>query len=408
MEPPVDCLISVPKFGPPPRTDPSAGGGGGLGRGRRLVVSKLNTGGDPPSARGGHTATLVGDKIYLFGGHELRGADKGFAYHNAVFVLDLKGRRWVPFKKQKGTPAAPRYGHTASLFRSRIIIFGGKGGPNLYFQDLNALDVDNATWYKGLSRRGDPGARFWHSSNISGDHMYVFGGACGSTLLGDLHALNLTTMEWQELKPRGRAPRPRVAHASALANGYLLIHGGMARTVLEDTQAEASALNAADLATWYLGDLHALSLSALTWHRLRVQGDLPTPRMGHTLAPLGNSLLLWGGWPHRNSTRASMYNPDSKQQELMMASAPTDSDPTAALLLQSEEPQEIPLQDAAALCSYTGEWSPIFVRGKTPACRYGHSQSETPSGVVVLGGWTSPVPLMEALLIQEEEEETAS
>lgn len=69
----------------------------------------------------------------------------------------------------------------------------------------------------------------------------------------------------------------------------------------------------------------------------------------------------------------------------------------------AEPLQQVPFEDAATLCSYTGEWSPIYVRGKLPASRYGHSCTPTPQGLVLLGGWTSPVPQMDVMLIQDEE-----
>lgn len=226
MEPAVDCFIPVPKLGPPPT---SSGNSEGHSDRAPLVASRLLTLGPPPSARGGHTATLVGSKIYVFGGHELRGAGKGFLYHNGVHVFDTKEQKWGPFHRLRGTPAAPRYGHSACLLGSRIIIFGGKGGPNIYFQDLHALDVETCTWYKGPSRGGDPAPRFWHTSAISDNQMYVFGGARDTVLLGDLHALDLKTMEWKELRPRGKAPCPRFGHAAVLADKYMIIHGGMAK-----------------------------------------------------------------------------------------------------------------------------------------------------------------------------------
>ena len=46
-----------------------------------------------------------------------------------------------------GTPAAPRYGHSAILAGSRIIIFGGKGEKGKVFRDLHALDPVTMTWY---------------------------------------------------------------------------------------------------------------------------------------------------------------------------------------------------------------------------------------------------------------------
>ena len=82
--------------------------------------------GVPPCPRGGHSATLTGASLVVFGGHFYEGQENGFKYLNDTYVLDVNSSRW--FKpKISGTPPPPRYSHTSVLAGSRIIIFGGKG-----------------------------------------------------------------------------------------------------------------------------------------------------------------------------------------------------------------------------------------------------------------------------------------
>jgi host cell factor len=82
--------------------------------------------GVPPAPRGGHTATLTGASLVIFGGHFYEGKNSGFVYLNDTHVLDVNSSRW--FKpKISGTPPLGRYGHTAILAGARIIVFGGKG-----------------------------------------------------------------------------------------------------------------------------------------------------------------------------------------------------------------------------------------------------------------------------------------
>lgn len=178
---------------------------------------------------------------------------------------------------------------------------------------------------------------------------------------------------------------------------------------LEDSETDASLIDSSDLRDWYLGDVHALSLSELTWHRLRVQGEIPSPRFGHTLAPLGNSLILFGGWPRSSLTGNRLSVASDTQAERPEATATEDlgkaAVAAAAAATGVETVQKIPFQDAAALCSYTGEWGTIDVRGKLPAQRYGHSCTATSEGLVIIGGWTSPVPQLDVILIRLEQNE---
>lgn len=49
----------------------------------------------PPSQRGGHSATLSGACIVIFGGHYYAGKQKGYVYLNDTFVLDVHSNRWT-------------------------------------------------------------------------------------------------------------------------------------------------------------------------------------------------------------------------------------------------------------------------------------------------------------------------
>ena len=81
--------------------------------------------GIPPSARGGHTATLVNSSIVIFGGHYYSDKNTGFVYLNDTHFLDVKQSKWIkPYCAGKIPP--PRYNHTAIYAGGIIIVFGGK------------------------------------------------------------------------------------------------------------------------------------------------------------------------------------------------------------------------------------------------------------------------------------------
>ena len=152
--------------------------------------------GVPPCARGGHSATLIGASILFFGGHFFGSTKEGYTYMNDTHVLDLNSSRWIKPKVQ-GTPPSARFGHTALLAGSRVIIFGGKGKKGCV-KDLHALDPVTMTWYQGPSGAGSPPPRFNHTANIvGGTKMYVFGGQDGKRSYNDVHILDLEVMAWK-------------------------------------------------------------------------------------------------------------------------------------------------------------------------------------------------------------------
>ena len=92
-------------------------------------------GGIPPSARGGHTATLLNSSIVIFGGHYYSDKNTGFVYLNDTHFLDVKQSKWIkPYCTGKIPP--PRYNHSAIYAGGIIIVFGGKGPKNTVYNDL--------------------------------------------------------------------------------------------------------------------------------------------------------------------------------------------------------------------------------------------------------------------------------
>ena len=59
--------------------------------------------GVPPTPRGGHSATLTGASLVIFGGHFYEGKDSGFKYLSDTHVLDVNSSRWIK-PKISGTP----------------------------------------------------------------------------------------------------------------------------------------------------------------------------------------------------------------------------------------------------------------------------------------------------------------
>ena len=51
--------------------------------------------GVPPCPRGGHTATLAGQSLIIFGGHYYCGKEIGYVYLNDVHILDVNQNRWM-------------------------------------------------------------------------------------------------------------------------------------------------------------------------------------------------------------------------------------------------------------------------------------------------------------------------
>ena len=120
-------------------------------------LEALRPAGALPPARAFHSADAIGgSRMIVFGGTSMPAPEAEYQFRNDVWLLKCGPAEptWEECNIT-GTPPAPRYGHTALLAGSRIIIFGGKGGKSLAFKDLHALDPVTMTWYQGPGGAGD-------------------------------------------------------------------------------------------------------------------------------------------------------------------------------------------------------------------------------------------------------------
>lgn len=97
---------------------------------------------DNPPPMAGHSATIHGDKMVVFGGLQKQSNGRPFASSNDVWVLNLTTMTW---KKQQTGDVMPsaRYGQSQLAFDdTHALVIGGCGGPNMLYSDVWLLSMD--------------------------------------------------------------------------------------------------------------------------------------------------------------------------------------------------------------------------------------------------------------------------
>lgn len=139
----------------------------------------------PPCPRLGHSFTLIGNKVFLFGGLANDSDDPKNnipRYLNDLYTLELlpNGATAWEVPTTHGHAPPPRESHTGVAYTDRktgkscLVIYGGMSGCRL--GDLWFLDVDTMTWNKPVVHGPTPLPRSLHTATLIGHRMYVFGG----------------------------------------------------------------------------------------------------------------------------------------------------------------------------------------------------------------------------------------
>ncbi|RAL51167.1 hypothetical protein DM860_005523 [Cuscuta australis] len=246
-------------------------------------ASPSNSSGVPPQPRSGHTAVNIRQsKVAIFGGL----VDKTFV--SDITVYDIENKSWFqPECYGSGSDGrvgpCPRAFHVAIAIDCHMFIFGGRSGSKR-LGDFWVLDTDIWQWSE-LTSLGDlPSARdFAAASSIGNSKIVLYGGWDGKKWLSDVFILDTISLEWTELSISGALPPPRCGHSATMVEKRLLVYGGRG----------GGGPIMGDL--WALKGLIEGDSETPGWTQLKLPGQAPTPRCGHTVTSRGHNLLLFGG-----------------------------------------------------------------------------------------------------------------
>ncbi|KAL8692333.1 MAG: hypothetical protein Q9218_002626 [Villophora microphyllina] len=191
---------------------------------RRLVTSK-------PLPRSSHSFSVIKGMAYIFGGEEKSREPVDNEMHvltlpsSTVHDVDYKSFPAQSSQGDDGVPA-PRVGHTAAVVGDRIYVFGGRGGKS-----MEALDEEGAVWeydtkfnqwsrLKPAKGSMSPPARSYHSAASTAhplpspeDHteaahgamdperhgtVFVHGGCTASGRLNDVWGFDIAARTWSQ------------------------------------------------------------------------------------------------------------------------------------------------------------------------------------------------------------------
>ena len=132
----------------------------------------------PEAGRAGHSAVMVKDTMYVFGGKTAGGAQ------NDLWAYDRNSDTWQKVAASSGPGA--RHLHTAATANGKMVVFGGLDANGKELGDTWELDLNGTVWRKGQSlaqplAAGDA-TNFTTSGvvsengSMSNEKIFIFGG----------------------------------------------------------------------------------------------------------------------------------------------------------------------------------------------------------------------------------------
>ncbi|KAM9014426.1 uncharacterized protein PRD47_007787 isoform 1-T1 [Ara ararauna] len=184
----------------------------------------------------GHTATYDPDtkRIYVFGGVR---EDKT---NSSIYILDTITWKWL-LVAAKGRMPVLTY-HSATIYCKELFVFGGASSQKASMavgpcsNVLYIFNPEHEIWYQPISEGEKPLPRLGHSATLLKNKLLIFGGRRASLYLSDMHILDLGFMEYTPVPLLAGQPSARCFHAAlAVSDQKVLISGGCnARGALQD------------------------------------------------------------------------------------------------------------------------------------------------------------------------------
>lgn len=195
---------------------------------------KVEWSGNRPFGRDGHTMNTWNDKIIIFGGFDA----EYDTYSNDTHIFDIKEKFW---SRVVTSGSAPRWRdfHTAVIISDKLFIFGGRcdlfgtqqSARDYYDPSVKYLDLKNVMWSNQLVKSGvQPVGRRSHAAFAYKDKMFVFGGfnQREKSHFNDLWCFDPATCLWYPVSASGKLPSPRRRHTASCIGAKVLISGGTA------------------------------------------------------------------------------------------------------------------------------------------------------------------------------------
>jgi N-acetylneuraminic acid mutarotase len=177
--------------------------------------------GDKPSARNNHASCCYNEFIYIHGGHD------GENWLDDFYEFDTNRVKWRQITSSEFHYKPPsRACHSLSVIGKKIYMYGGYDG-RLSFKDIEVYNISSQVWtVLNISSKFIPVARNAHSATVINKKIYIFGGHYQNFHLNDLLIFDPAKLIWSSPKISGAVPTGLRGHTGSYVLNKMYFFGG--------------------------------------------------------------------------------------------------------------------------------------------------------------------------------------
>ena len=177
--------------------------------------------GNPPSSRHSHAAVVYEGGMYVFAGYD-------GLYRNDFHRYDFQMNSWKTVTDSLGSNESwpkPRYRTTATVVGDKMMVFGGHDGAR-QLNDFYAWSFTNETWSEIETIGSPPSARDSHVAVSYKNSLFIFGGSTGNAR-SDFYEYKFSEQKWVPVcSSGGTPPCSRFCHIGVAYKKGFYVFGG--------------------------------------------------------------------------------------------------------------------------------------------------------------------------------------
>ena len=244
-----------------------------------------------PSFRRGHSMISTDTNLIIFGGCDLNAK-----CYNDLYFFNMETYEWTLIEN-KGIIPSPRMGHSAVLYGTKMIIYGGESNDG-YKDDMFEFDIEKKEWKKIEYYSKISTARTNHGTVIDNKgKMYIFGGYSEKGYLNDFFYIDIVNHKYKALTSViGISPSQRENFIFEIVNDTIFLFGGF---------HEGGVLN----------DVYTFNITSNTWETI-IPKQSPHQMSGMASIVLGYKRYITGGCDYRkNKCYSDTFVYDTNKKE---------------------------------------------------------------------------------------------